>query len=306
MTFNATTAPQLAAQASRGDLRALGTLLRDLIDHVDGLSSTELGFIDGVTAGTGAASKALVLDANGDVVMPSGGILGLSRATLAAAGTTAADAAVIAQQIVLVTGADNAKGVALPAAAATEGPILVINTAGAPLLVYPVNGGNDQINSLAEDAAFTMGPGDAAWFVPTSATQWYAANRNGVKSQVLTALATLTAADNGKTFFLNSGTEFAVTLPAPFLGAKFKFIVAAAPAAASYTIVTPASAQIIFGHNLTSDGNAADTEPTGGATTITFVDGQAVVGDMVELESDGTNWYARGTSAVPAGITLTG
>jgi hypothetical protein len=73
--------------------------------------------------------------------------------------------------------------VALPAAATTAGPILVINTvltSGANLKVYPVNGGNDQINGEAEDAAFTMGPGAAAWFVPTSATQWYVADKAGV------------------------------------------------------------------------------------------------------------------------------
>lgn len=35
------------------------------------LSSTEAGYIDGVTAGTGLASKALVLDSSGNVTMPA-------------------------------------------------------------------------------------------------------------------------------------------------------------------------------------------------------------------------------------------
>lgn len=147
------------------------------------LSGTELGYVDGITAGTGAASKALVLNASGNVSMPDNGAIALSRAAVAAAGTDATDATVLADQVNAVTGADGTTGVALPAAGTTTGPIYVINTvltSGANLKVYPVNGGNDNINGGAEDAAFTMGPGKAAWFIPTSATQWYVEDAAGV------------------------------------------------------------------------------------------------------------------------------
>lgn len=142
------------------------------------LSATEVGFVDGVTAGTGLASKAAVLDSSGNFMMPATGLFGLSRAALAAAGagSDATDAAVIATQIVAVTASDATKGVALPAAAVTLGPILVINTvntAAATLKVWPVSAGNDAINGGSANAAFVMGPGQAAWFIPTSATQWY-------------------------------------------------------------------------------------------------------------------------------------
>ena len=150
---------------------------------LDSISAADLAKIDGITNGTGAAGKALVLDASGNVAMPSTGAIALSRAALAAAGTTAADAGAIATQVVAVTASDGTKGVVLPAAATTTGPIFVINTvltSGANLKVYPVSGGNDNINGEAEDAAFTMGPGAAAWFVPTSATQWYVADKAGV------------------------------------------------------------------------------------------------------------------------------
>lgn len=104
----------------------------------------------------------------------SAGLLGMSRGTLAATGSGASTAAVITKQVTAVTASDGTKAVALPAAATTIGPLLVINTVTtANLPVYPVNGGNDNINAGAEDAAFTLGPGKAAWFVPTSATQWY-------------------------------------------------------------------------------------------------------------------------------------
>jgi hypothetical protein len=129
---------------------------------------------------------------------------------------------------------------------------------------------------------------------------------NSANVEVVTATNVITAAESGKTFFLNSATEFASTLPAPAAGLRYEFYVTGAPSGASYTIATNAAAQIIFGHCLASDGNAADTELTGGATTITFVDGQAGVGDWCRVISDGTNWYVRGESAVPAGLTITG
>lgn len=137
------------------------------------IDPTELAFLNAVTAGTGAASKAMVLSAGGDVTMPSGGVFSFARAALAAAGSSATDAAALTQQFQVVTGADGAKGVALPAAATTDGPYWIYNDAAATLLVYPVNGGNDNINGLAEDAAFGVAGGEVAVFIPTSATQWY-------------------------------------------------------------------------------------------------------------------------------------
>jgi len=147
------------------------------------IAASDLAKIDGITNGTGVASKALVLDSSGNVAMPATGAIALSRAALAATGTDATNAAPILTQVAAVTLADGTTGVALPAAATTTGPIYVINTvltSGADLKVYPVNGGNDNINGGSEDAHFTMGPGAAAWFIPTSATQWYVSDKAGV------------------------------------------------------------------------------------------------------------------------------
>ena len=49
----------------------------DLIAEIaalSGLDSGELGVINGVTPGTGAASKALILDAGEDIVLPATGV----------------------------------------------------------------------------------------------------------------------------------------------------------------------------------------------------------------------------------------
>jgi hypothetical protein len=125
-------------------------------------------------------------------------------------------------------------------------------------------------------------------------------------SEDVTATNVITANENGTTFYLNSATEFVSTLPAPAVGLEFTFIVAAAPATASYTIVADGSGagnDIIKGQaHVTADaaGDAGTADDT-----ITFVDGQAVAGDMVKVWSDGTSWFAHAFCAVAAGVTFT-
>ena len=107
--------------------------------------------------------------------------------------------------------------------------------------------------------------------------------------------------------FLDHATEFVTTLPAPLAGLEFEFIVANAPESASYTIVTNGSANIIRGHILTADVNAAsdgDFEVAGG-DTLTFVDAKAVIGDRARFVSDGTYWYVQAACSVFDAITIT-
>jgi hypothetical protein len=137
-----------------------------------------------------------------------------------------------------------------------------------------------------------------------SASVLYPGNTScGGRMKVLTAASTLTHADNGTVFLLNSATEFATTLPAPFLGAEFQFIVKAAPAGANYTIVTASSGNVIIGMQNSVAGDAGDTGTAD--DTISFVGGSSLAGDRVELFSDGTSWFAYATSKVAAGITFT-
>lgn len=126
------------------------------------------------------------------------------------------------------------------------------------------------------------------------------------ETEDLTAASTLDASDSGKIFFLNSATEFATTLPSPTAGVNFKFIVKAAPSGASYTIVTASSANIIIGGINELEVDTGDDGPyIADGDTITFVDGTAVVGDWVELISDGTSWYVTGQANADGGITVT-
>jgi hypothetical protein len=121
--------------------------------------------------------------------------------------------------------------------------------------------------------------------------------------EVVAATNIITADESGKTFFLSAATEFVSTLPAPQKGMRFTFIVSAAPSGASYTIVTSGSANIIKGLQNSVAGDAGDNGTAD--DTISFVDGQAVAGDKVELYSDGTSWFAYAISKVAAGVTFT-
>lgn len=124
--------------------------------------------------------------------------------------------------------------------------------------------------------------------------------------QELTAATTLTSSDSGKTFYLNSVTEFTTTLPlvSDASGFKARFVVKSAPSGASYAIASAAaniSGSILSPADAT--GSSARTAGTP-VTTITFADTKAVRGDFVEISSDGTNYYVSGSSSTFDGIAF--
>ena len=125
------------------------------------------------------------------------------------------------------------------------------------------------------------------------------------KTETVIATNVITAAESGKTMYLSAATEFVSTLPAPAAGLWFKFIIAAAPAGASYTVVTAASANIMIVHVVELDGATTAVDVAGPSTTdsdtITFTDAIAVVGDMVECTSDGTSWFCNGVVSAGTG-----
>jgi hypothetical protein len=125
-------------------------------------------------------------------------------------------------------------------------------------------------------------------------------------TEVFTAARTLTIYESGKTCFLGSATGFALTLPAPSAGLKFTFIVKTQPTSGGHTVVTSGAAEVLGGSIVTSATGAADTEADITGTTVTFVASTAVVGDRVEMISDGVGWYAFGISSIATGITITG
>lgn len=179
-------------------------------------------------------------------------------------------------------------------------PVYLSETAGA-FTATPPGGSSVSVRPVGWAITDSASVGQIHWHIGE-------VERVDAPAEVIAAADTLTAADNGKTIFLNHATEFAITLPAPFLGARFEFIVANAPETASYTIVTEGGCQILAGHVLTSGfaDSGSDVETAATGTTITFVDSISVVGDKATLVSDGSSWFASCICAVEAGITITG
>jgi hypothetical protein len=122
-------------------------------------------------------------------------------------------------------------------------------------------------------------------------------------AELVTTTNVITAGESGKTFFLDSTTAFVSTLPTVSLGLNYKFILKQVPSATAHTIVTNSSANIIVGQQHCANASAGDTGSTD--DTISFVTGQTVAGDMVEVRCDGTKWHAMAFSRVAAGITFT-
>jgi hypothetical protein len=122
------------------------------------------------------------------------------------------------------------------------------------------------------------------------------------KTVTTTAEALLTAADCGKTVFLNhASTGIDVFLPVPSNGCYFKIIVIVA-FADDHTINTNAGANILIGHiNEIDDVSAGVSDDN--ADIITLVDTTELVGDFCEMISNGTSWYFSCTVGIGGGMT---
>ena len=120
--------------------------------------------------------------------------------------------------------------------------------------------------------------------------------------ETLTAAKTLTGDNSGMTYFLGAAGGFAVTLPTPSAGYRFKFVVSVAPTTA-YTIVPNGGADIMIGGVNELEVDTGDDGPyDADADTITLVANTAVVGDYVEMISDGTSWYFTGQTNADGGV----
>ena len=92
--------------------------------------------------------------------------------TLAATGTVIANAAPVVNSVTTVTGANDAKGVVLPATSGGKAILLYSDQATNGLLVYPQV--NSTINGGSANAAITIEGKSAALFIPTNASNWAA------------------------------------------------------------------------------------------------------------------------------------
>ena len=107
------------------------------------------------------------------------------------------------------------------------------------------------------------------------------------------------------------GTGFNINLPKPTRGAWYKFILAAPSIAnnsnAAITIKSTSdgssAANLIIG-NIRGHGNDEGANVVSAVDIITFVHNVATAGDMAEVWSDGTNWFADIVYDVDSAVTL--
>ena len=119
-------------------------------------------------------------------------------------------------------------------------------------------------------------------------------------SEKISAAKTLTAADSGKTFWLDAAAGATVTLPALKDGLNFKFVVASSFATSNWVID---SAE---GDNIEGSLVVAGAAVVAGAEDqINFVNSAETKGDFVQLECNGTNWFVSGVGALSGSITVT-
>ena len=140
---------------------------------------------------------------------------------------------------------------------------------------------------------------DSTWnFLGGTAT--LTGNLVATPSEVVTTTNIITAVESGTTYYLNAVGGFTSTLPAPAIGLNYKFIVSTAPTTA-YIITTNAGANLLFGFFLDIVGEQVYFSAQ---DTLNFVASASLVGDFLEVESDGTNWYCVAKSGADGGITV--
>ena len=116
----------------------------------------------------------------------------------------------------------------------------------------------------------------------------------------IAAAKTLTADEsNGQTYILDAAVGYAVTLPAPTKGWRCKFIIGVVHITTDW-VLTAATAGQLQG----SITEAGLVQLIAAADTINLELATAVIGDWVELSSDGTSIFVAGqmsgATATPA------
>lgn len=174
---------------------------------------------------------------------------------------------------------------------------------------YESSGGTYYWRKIADYATGNVSPAEAGSLVGITATAGEINNVADASARVSTLTAAglvLTAADTGKTYFIDNATGFvAATLPlaSTAAGVNFTFINKTANTSGNHTIVTSASENVLKGNQNDVGGAAGDNGTAD--DTISFVANQSVAGDKVELFCDGTSWFAYAISRVAAGMTFT-
>ena len=119
------------------------------------------------------------------------------------------------------------------------------------------------------------------------------------KTESVITTNTISESESGTTYYLDLAGGFTSTLPVPVAGLRYTFIVKTAPTTA-YIVTTNGGDNLLYGTYLDIIGELVYFSAQ---DTINFVASTSVVGDRLEVESDGTNWYCVAVSGANGGMT---
>lgn len=143
-----------------GGPKAESSLVSNQVISSNQPNITSVGTLTGLTLSGGFSGTDIT--SSGFVYVSVGGV--------AAAGTNQGSATALTKQVNLISSGIAGSGVRLPSA--TVGmQIIIINATGVAINVYPAS--SAQIDSLATNAAFTLGVGSRLMLVATGIAQWY-------------------------------------------------------------------------------------------------------------------------------------
>jgi hypothetical protein len=257
------------------------------------ISATDLAKIDGITNGTVAASKAVVVDSNKDAT----GLRNLTLTNLDAGASGTAGS-------VDVFPTTASKGKLAITCTDQTGDTTVSLVAGAMAAARTLT-----IRDPGAAASFlTSTDGTAA---ATTSTAVELTRTCDVSTRSVAAGGTLTlteVAHEGRTILLDTAAGSVVTLPAPTVGARFRFLVSVKPTSNFHQIKVAAATDFMGGSVNILDNDAAAQGAYAADSTAddniqlngTTTGGQ--VGDWIEVEGlTSTIWAVRGNLVVPAG-----
>ena len=265
-----------------------------------GLSAAELGVLDGVTAGTVTAGKAVVTttDKHIDALVITDGGLALGAGAGTAITSTAAELNIL-------------DGVTATAAELNliDGSVAGTAVASKALAL----GANKNVDVLAvADGGLSLGAGAGTAIAATAAEINRAADVSArIVSLAATSLAVTEAAHSDKIIVLNhTRAASTATLPdATGSGAVFRFIVGAVNTS-NHVVTVPDANNTLKGsvNILDNDANAQTAYAASGTDDTLTLNGTTTggqIGDWVELvDIAADTWAIRGQLLVPAGSNV--
>ena len=113
------------------------------------------------------------------------------------------------------------------------------------------------------------------------------------RTETVTGDKTIQSAETGELYLIDASaasTNFTITLPTCQEGAYFTFLLVADSHSASQVLIDAGTGVTIKGMVISQAAGGADTKAVHSNQKIGFND-SAKIGDIVELVSDGSNWF---------------